>query len=84
MIIVTEINRDGNNPDNSIFTVRYDVSGLEQPLVYMDYPMQDIVIDTAVEIKDKVLAFVAVERGDELWGQVQSKVNPYLGIDLEP
>ena len=83
MIKVTAINRDGNNSDNSIFTVEYDVNSVVQPLVYMDYAMEDVVTDTPAEIKDKVLAFVATERGDELWSQVETKVTPYLNVDLE-
>lgn len=83
MIKVTAVNRDGNNPDNVIFTIEYDVNGVDQPTIYMDYNMQDIVSDTPAEIKQKVLDFVAVERGDALYAQVVSKVTPYLGIDLE-
>jgi len=83
MIKVTAVNRDGNNPDNAIFTVEYDVNGVGQPLVYMDYPMQNVVSDSPLEIKDKVLFFVAGERGDELWSQVVSKTTPYINVDLE-
>ena len=83
MIKVTANNRDGNNPDNAIFTIEYDVNTVLQPTVYMDYPMENIVLDTPVEIKQKVLQFVATQRGDELWGQVERKITPYIGIDLE-
>lgn len=83
MIKVTAMVRDGTNPDNAIFTISYDVNGVIQPQVFMDYPMEEVVTDSLNEIKDKVLAFVAVERGDELWGQVQTKIGPFIGTDLE-
>ena len=84
MIIVTQVVRDGNNTDNAIFTISYDVNGVSQVDIYMDYPMEDIVVDTPAEIKQKIVYFVAVERGDALWTQVLSKVTPYIGQDLEP
>ena len=83
MIKIIAVNRDGNNSDNTIFTVEYDINGVIQNHVFMDYQMEAIMTDTLQMIKQKVLDFVAVQRGDVLWSQVLSKVTPYIGVDLE-
>ena len=79
----TTFERDPQNGDNGIFTIEYDIGGAMQPDAKMDYPMQDIVDDAPATIRDKIMAYIGVLRGDNLWAQASSKVTPYLGTDLE-
>lgn len=82
-IIPTQIVRDTQNPDNTIITIEYDVNGVMQAPIQMDYDMETLNDDSLQDIKDKIVAYAKVERGDALWSAVQNKVTPYLGNDIE-
>lgn len=81
VVIVTQIMRDPN--DNAILTVEYDINGVMQAPKDMDYSMQNIMNETPAEIKQNLLDWVAVQRGDDLWASVQAKTAQYIGQDIE-
>lgn len=82
-IIPTQCVRDTTNQDNAIFTIEYDVNGVMQAPITMDYPMVDLDADSLQTIRDNIVAYAKVERGDNLWASVQSKITPYIGQDIE-
>lgn len=83
VIKVTQIVRDPNNSDNAILTVEYDINAVLQAPRDMDYPMQDIMAQSAQDIREAINDWVDVQRGDDLWTSVEAKVAPYIGQDIE-
>lgn len=83
MIKIVSFERDLANLDNARVTVSYDINEVVQPDFTIDAPMTVIMAATLQEIKDYMLGKVAEQRGTQLWGEVQNRLNPYVGVDLE-
>ena len=78
--------RDPLNGDNVQITVDYDNPKDSGTMYQFTYDLNMATADamTAAQLRDDVLARVAVERGDQLWNNVDNKLNPYLNQELEP
>ena len=83
---LTQYERDPQNGDNVLMSIEYDNpkgSGTMSGVV-KDLNMGTMDGMTNPEVRDWILAEVAIERGDELWNQTDNRLNPYLNQELEP
>ena len=83
MIKIVSFERDAVNLDNVRVTISYDINEVVQPDFVIDAPMTTIMAATLQEVKDYIIAKVAEQRGTQLWGSVQARLQPYVGVDLE-
>ena len=84
MIKIMGFERDMANLDNLLVTLSYDINGVVQPDFVIDVNMQTVARSTLNEAKNYILAKVAEQRGTTLYEEVKTKLQPYVGVNLEP
>ena len=82
-IKLTSFIRDPLNPDNVQATIDYDLDTVMYQFVD-DYAMITVEGMTQAQIIAFIKNKVATQRGDQLWNNVDNKLNAIKGQELEP
>lgn len=83
VIKLTGFIRDPQNGDNVVATIEYDIAGQMQSPIQRDAPMETINGMSLNQIKAYIISQAQIERGDQMWTSIQTKLNPMLNVDLE-
>jgi hypothetical protein len=83
VIKIKSYERDALNPSNVLVTIEYDIDGVIQPTFVIDAPMVTVVNSTLVQLKSYIIDKVEEQRGTQLWGDTQTKLDPWIDVDLE-